>query len=247
MKKIGLILIIATIILFSCEDKFVDSDVEGTIYGKVTAKDENSINVDSIQVLLINANYEPDTIICDNEVAIIDTVYSNSDGEFTFTNVEEGEYYVFPQKENYQLTGENVSIDEVIEISGNDLVELTYSARQVLKMAIFNFNFKVINIPGTTSAKAKAYRKVWYSFIPFWSECGSWTNDFHYSYDYQAGIMVDSGYTILFYTLTNAFRVELTINEITKTFYASIPIGNVPFAVYFEADWETEEVEQIFY
>lgn len=252
MNKTILLLIIGSI-LFSCTDSITDKE-QTTITGTITALTEmGSTSVDSIMVILINANYEPDTIEYNNEAAFVDTVYTNESGEFAFNNVAPGKYHVYPTKESYQFTGENIPIENVIEVEDGDNIEVFYTAAVLLQGGRFRFTWKLVNYPeldvDSRWIRYSQYYLEWILFVPKWRSFGTYSSAKDGTM-YSDSFLNGYGFTRLYYTLTNAFKFEITLpdgkgGQRTKTFKASTPITNTPEEVYFEFDWATGEAIRI--
>src|SRR6056297_2540356 len=131
MKKI-LWLSIALIFLFSCENNTTNSKDKGTIIGEITRSSmmTESSSLDSIMVILIDGDFEPDTVECENDVAFLDTVYTDTSGTFRFENIEEGNYYIYPSSKYYISSTDN-PLDSLISIAGDDYIELSYIAAPI--------------------------------------------------------------------------------------------------------------------
>lgn len=252
MNKTILLLIIGSI-LFSCSDSITDTE-QNTITGTITASTEmGSISVDSIMLVLINANYKPDTIEYNNEVAFVDTVYTNESGKFAFNNIAPGKYYVYPTKGSYQFTGDNISIEDVIEVDEGDNIEVFYTAAVLLQRGRFRFTWKLVNYPeldvDSRWIRYSQYYLEWILFVPKWRSFGTYSSA-KGEVIYSDSFLNSYGFTRLYYTLTNAFKYEITLpdgkgGQRTKTFKASTPITNTPEEVYFEFDWATGEAIRI--
>ncbi len=252
MKNRLFLILITAISLFSCSDNITDTENKATINGTISASvDNGGISVDSVMVILINANFKPDTIELNNEAAFIDTVYSNESGTFAFNNVAPGKYYVYPTKGSYQFTGDNISFDDVIEIANDDYVELSYTADILLTSGGFELKTKLVNCPKDTN---KMYfslsRKTWFLFIPYWikEDFGNLSKGSNNTYDYNCPF--DKGFTAVFTTRSNTFKFKYTItlesgDKIKKSFSCSVPMTKTPDESSFEFDWETNKVTEL--
>ncbi|WP_321342948.1 hypothetical protein [uncultured Draconibacterium sp.] len=254
MKKLTQILIVLFLGLSSCEEQEPGFDIESTIAGTISGSEIfSNIEVDSIMVLLIDADFEPDTIEYNNKAAFVDTVYTDINGSFIFTNVAEGNYYVYPMKSGYQFTGKNISPNNVLEISDEDYIELEFTAGALTSAGLNELFVDYVNCPDNASGKLNWYRQEWIYFIPLWTRIN--TNIVTLQPEdagrFTKSIWIDSGYTYLVYTLTNTFKVECTLiesdNETTKTFEGGIGMFEtfVNRKLHYQFNWETEEKIEI--
>nr|WP_319510370.1 hypothetical protein [uncultured Draconibacterium sp.] len=243
-----LFLVLLIVFTSSCSEKLINEELAGTIVGTISGTEIfSNIEVDSIMVLLIDADFEPDTIEYNNNAAFVDTAYTDIDGSFIFTNVAEGNYYVYPIKSGYQFSGKNISIADVVEISCEDYIELEYTAGELAMENSLLVILNYINCPESASVKFNLYRAEWVLFFPFWTriheerEClrgGMFVKNLLYS----------KGFTLAIFTRTNYFKSELQItesgNETTKTFEFGIDLSDPSVAIRYQYDWETDVITE---
>jgi len=243
IKKV-LLLILFAVSLFSCSENIAD-DETGTIAGTIKASaDSKESNLEGIMAVLIDAGFKTDTIDHKNEAAFIDTVYTNTKGEFIFNNLASGNYYIYLSKPEYKFTGNTVSIDDVIRITGDNHRELDYTADRLLNAGITQVTTFMMSYPANTKVKYKIFRLKWVFFVSYWDEIQSETFTFPEEREYLQDVFdVEMAYTYGVSSLTNAFKFKYTItdksgDEITKTFYASTDLIHTYRELMFWFDWE---------
>lgn len=220
MRKI-LILLCFTLSLFSCDD---NEAIKSTINGTITASTAmGNMSVDSIMVVLIDADLKPDTVNFENGAAFIDTVYTNTAGSFVFNNIKAGNYYVIPIKEGYQISGTNTSGEDIIEITSND-VELLYTAEILLQAAKLKLHSVLSQYPeGTTRIRYKLYRQKYISFFPYWKFVNEGEMESNNTGEKAAVNEMNKGYNYGVVACTSNFKYVITLSHSkgktsTKTF-----------------------------
>ncbi|WP_321342946.1 hypothetical protein [uncultured Draconibacterium sp.] len=246
--KLYLFLVLLIVFTSSCSEKLINEELAGTIFGTISGTEIFSdIDVDSIMVLLIDADFEPDTIEYNNKAAFVDTAYTDMDGSFIFTNVAEGNYYVYPMKLGYQFSGKNISIADVVEISCEDYIELKYTAGELAMGNSLLVVLNYVNCPESASVKFDLYRQEWLLFIPYWTRVHQERESLRGGM-FVKNLLYGKGFTLAIFTRTNYFKSELLItesgNETAKTFEFGIDLSDPSVVIRYQYDWETDEITE---
>lgn len=249
----GLLLLIVTMAsgcLFGSDD---EKDVKkGSVSGKITmiVTGEPTANV---KVYLVNMDAKVDTVnYTNNRKAFVDSAVTGASGEYVITGIKPGNYGVVPiypdtsavytfslggdsSSYRFAMNGEPHSVNFIAEKKDYPGAD---SDKFKIKIFIHAHNW------GSYYEETLGYtvlRKYWASFVPIYDY--DETSQFYLNDQFQGEITLEKpyGWTCLFYTLDNYFKIKFTNIEISLGF----PIGSTPAYSEFVYDMPTNTVTRI--
>ena len=252
------VIILAFACLFtSCKENPVAS-VLGEIKGAAvsTALDGTVTKVPQLKIYLLDAGAKPDTVnIADNQKLIIDSAFTDTDGNYKFRNLKEGKYAVSPYtgsssimvyKEPSSPDPANIEINSQKQAYAINFSVIYPSEDYPADTTPFEFNVVFKNLKwGVYEMKIQRYE--YFCFIPLLLttylqiELGdevAFSKAFNYKWQY--------GYTSIVYTLTNKFRFTIKqLGENPVSFDYDLTLSNCPASATFEYDYEAKTFTRI--
>lgn len=232
----------ALLLLFACQKE--KNPVSGTISGNLSSYDPATPLVktplEGIKLWLVNADFKFDTVtFAGNRAAIVDSTFSDANGNYRFASIPLGNYYVspFPDTAGYQfepvpegntapLTISEASPDQSLSFSspwpGGD------NSKFYVTITVYN---------ATAGDYYIWQRQQFIFFIPFFSTAQGSNGPYHFgpattTWNFLYGI------TFVGYTMTNNFLLDFyhSNGQWFDSYWIVQDLGNTPSASAWEID-----------
>ena len=239
MKNVLLILSIAAVLLlFSCKKE--QPPASGSISGNLSSYDPATplvkTPVAGIKLWLVNADFKFDTVtFAGNRAAIVDSTYSDANGNSRFSSIPLGNYYVSPLPDTA-----GYRFEPVPEGNTDPLAISETSPDQNLSFSSpfpggvnDEFSMKITVIPSSSGDYSYFHwkRQYFIFFIPYFTSLKDLFGESRFfiidtPHDYNN----EYGFTIGLYTLTNNFLFDFynSQNVLIESYWAVQDLGNTP-------------------
>ena len=233
----------ALLLLFACQKE--KTPVTGTISGNLSSYDPATplvkTPVAGIKLWLVNADFKFDTItFAGNRAAIVDSTYSDVNGNYRFDNIPLGNFYVspLPDTAGYQF-------EPVPEGNTAPLTISEASPDQSLSFSSpwpggeNNSKFYVtITVYNANAGDYYIWRRQQFNFfIPSFITAQGSYGPYHF-WPHPTTECFDYGITWVFYTLTNNFLLDFyhSNDQWFDSYWIVQGLGNTPSASTWEID-----------
>ena len=257
MRKISSFLFFAVLILFlSCQKE--QSPQTGTISGNLSSYDPATplvkTPVAGIKLWLVNADFKFDTVtFAGNRAAIVDSTYSDANGNYRFSSIPLGNYYVspLPDTAGYRFEPVPEGNTDPLAISESSLDQnLSFSSpRPGGENATFKIVLTVYKNGNNIPKYYKWRRQYWAVFIPFFSTIQGGGEDMEFKLLDEPAVMAQNfeyGAFAIAWTISNNFLLDFYNSDdvLVDSYWIVQDLGNTPSESTWEIDLNTHTISR---